>query len=159
MQTCLELYQGQDRLRALDNQHRLARFLAHAAKTGSTPQDCKAVLLTLAVAPDHPYAAPVRLRCPYGVMPQVVHVDTSRLPADHGRIERARSQAADPAVVDAARHEAHASGAVVRLMGTLRRIERMAEAGEYGVAAAAREAMGQVDALAAHVVALVEAEA
>ena len=88
MQTCLELYQRQDRQRALDNQHRLARYLAHAAKTGSTPQQCKEVLLALAVAPDHPHAAPVRLRCPYGVMPQAVHVDTSRLPADHGRIDR-----------------------------------------------------------------------
>lgn len=91
MQTCLELYLGQERQRTLDNQHRLARYLAHAAKTGSTPQQCKEVLLALAVAPDHHHAAPVRLRCPYGVMPQVVHVDTSRLPADHGRMERTRA--------------------------------------------------------------------
>lgn len=142
MQTCLELYQGQDRLRALDNQHRLARYLSHSAKTGTTPQDCKAVLLALVVAPDHPHAAPVRLRCPYGVMPQVVHVDTSRLPADHGRVERAQ-----PDVAAALRQQVGVYAGMVQLVGALRRIERMAETGEYGIADVARQAVGQVETM------------
>jgi hypothetical protein len=85
----LDLPHDQGALRTLDNQHRLARYLAHAVKTGRTPAQCKATLRALEVAHDHPHAAAVRLRCPYGVMPQLLHVDTSRLPADHGRVDRA----------------------------------------------------------------------
>lgn len=73
---------------AKDAQHRLARYLTHAAKTGVSPSERRDVLLPLLVDASHPHAAPIQLRMPYERNTETVYVDTSRLPADHGRIER-----------------------------------------------------------------------
>lgn len=105
-----------------DAAHQLARFLFHATKTGTPPQDIKDQLLALEVSAQHPHAAPTKLRRPFESHVSVVHVDTSRLPCDHGISPRA--------------HPAE-------LLGALRRIVHMAETGEPGIAAVARAAISR----------------
>ncbi len=73
---------------SFDTHHRLARYLTHAAKTGVSPSACRDVLLALRVQAGHPHAAPFTLRMPHQRNTETAYVDTSRLPADHGRVDR-----------------------------------------------------------------------
>lgn len=96
--------------------------MVHATKTGVPPQDIKDQLLALEVSGQHPHAAPTKLRRHFESHVSVVHVDTSRLPCDHGISPRA--------------HPAE-------LLDALRRIVHMAETGEPGIAAVARAAISR----------------
>ena len=88
MQCALANDPGPASLTATDRAHRLARYLTHATKTGVTPGERRDLLLELEVDARHPHAAPVKVRRPYARGAEVVYVDTNRLPADHGRVDR-----------------------------------------------------------------------